>query len=265
MLSKPLHPNQHAAATVMGLTATEFETVEAAINAIEAKLGERAMQVRSKWFVISVLRFQQKKKWADLDACGLDEARQNELAQQCLAVTGFAASLKTVTKDHRSRFRFVGFASSKNLERGVLAKGTKAFKIASAVLSEAGLASQQAAPPQEKKQEQKLEQKQKVATVATVESAEAEKTVVARRAQRRGFSAGQPTPAPAALRQTSEPNQSLTMSEEEFADLDAALNQPDIEVKQQSWGDQGREDRISRALGVLAGLGFFVFVALLFL
>lgn len=255
MLSKLLHPNQLTVATELGLNATEFETVPAAINAIEAKLGERAMQVRSKWFVISVLRFLQKKKWTGLDASGLDGLRQQELAEQCLAVTGFAASLKTITKDHRSRFRIVGFASSKNIERGILAKGTKAFKIANSVLSEAGLDGQQAA----------LQPQQKVAESVAVEPAEAEKTVVARRAKRRGFSPEQPAPLPAASQRKIEPDQSLTMSEEEFAQLDAALNKPDIEVKQQNWEDQGSEERTSRALGVLAGLGFFVFVALLFL
>jgi len=255
MLSKLLHPNQLTAAAELGLTASEFDSVPAAIEAIEAKLGERALQSRSRWFVISVLRFLRKGKWTELDASGLDEARQRELAEQCLAVTGFAASLKSVTKDHRSRFRIVGFASSKNIERGVLAKGTKAFKIASSVLSEAGLASQRAAPSPRKK----------ATAVAASESSDAEKSVVARRAQRRGFSAQGPTPASAAAQKATEFNQSLTMSEEEFAELDAALNKPDIEVTQQNWEDQGREDRMSRALGVLAGLGFFVFVALLFL
>ena len=60
-------------------------------------------------------------------------------------------------------------------------------------------------------------------------------------------------------------NQTLFMTEEEFADLDATLRKNDAHIVQQSWADQRNEDRWSRILGVLAGVGFFVFVALLFL
>jgi hypothetical protein len=60
-------------------------------------------------------------------------------------------------------------------------------------------------------------------------------------------------------------NQTASMSKEEFAGLDAALTKNDAEIIQQSWSDQQNEDRWSRILGLLAGVGFFVFVALLFL
>ena len=57
----------------------------------------------------------------------------------------------------------------------------------------------------------------------------------------------------------------MSMSKEEFAVLDAALSKSDAETIQQNWGDQHNEDRWSLMLGLLAGAGFFVFVALLLL
>lgn len=255
MQNKLLHPNQNTVATELGLKATEFDSAKAAVDAIEAKLGSGALAQRSRWFVISVLRHLQKKKWTTLDASGLDESQQKALAEECLAVAGFAASLKTVTKDHRSRFRIVGFAASKNLERGVLANATKAYKIASAVIKEAGLHRQQEQPPAPKTAAKPLAETKP----------ESEKTVVARRAKRRGFAAEDVSVGAAPTQIKTAAKRAAAMSEEEFAELDAALSKPDIEIKQQSWADQTREDRMSRALGVIAGLGFFVFVALLFL
>ena len=60
-------------------------------------------------------------------------------------------------------------------------------------------------------------------------------------------------------------NKKMSMSKEEFAVLDAALGKSDAETIQQNWGDQHNEDRWSLMLGLLAGVGFFVFVALLLL
>jgi hypothetical protein len=58
-------------------------------------------------------------------------------------------------------------------------------------------------------------------------------------------------------------NKKMSMSKEEFAVLDAALSKSDAEIIQQNWGDQHNEDRWSLMLDLLAGVGFFVFVALL--
>ncbi len=60
-------------------------------------------------------------------------------------------------------------------------------------------------------------------------------------------------------------NKKMSMSKEEFAVLDAALSKSDAEIIQQNWGDQHNEDRWSLMLDLLAGVGFFVFVALLLL
>ena len=54
------------------------------------------------------------------------------------------------------------------------------------------------------------------------------------------------------------------MDKEELAGLDAALSKNDAEIIQQNWGDQQNKDRWSWLLGLLAGVVFFVFVALLF-
>ena len=94
---------------------------------------------------------------------------------------------------------------------------------------------------------------------------EVEKTVVGRRAKRRGYSIGESMPVGDTLKVTSEENQTVSMSKEEFAGLDAALSKNDAEIIQQNWDYQQNEDRWSRLLGLLAGVGFFVFVALLLL
>ncbi|MEX0963554.1 MAG: hypothetical protein WDZ52_05870 [Pseudohongiellaceae bacterium] len=283
MVSKFLHPNQDSLAQQLGIVVADFESAEAVVNAIEAKLGKESLEERSRWFVISVLRQLKKAKWATPNDSQLDGAKQKALAKQCLAVTGFATSLQTVTKDNRSKFRIVGFASSKNIERGKLATGTKAYKIAASVLAEAGTISLPATksankakqtPAQKAKATAKVrreEAKEGKTSGQSVKQAKAsgleavEKTVVGRRAQRRGYSSDASLHVADAAKGLSDSKQAATMSEEEFANLDAALNRSDAEIIQQNWADQPREDRWSRVLGVLAGVGFFVFVTLLFL
>ena len=86
-----------------------------------------------------------------------------------------------------------------------------------------------------------------------------------RGAKRRGYSEEESIALAETTAAAEDVNQALSMTEEEFADLDAALSNIDAQIVQQSWADQRNEDRWSRILGVLAGIGFFVFVALLFL
>jgi hypothetical protein len=112
-------------------------------------------------------------------------------------------------------------------------------------------------PQPQSKSESKPELKDKLKEV--------EKTVVGRRAKRRGYSIGESMPVGDTLKVTSEENQTVSMSKEEFAGLDAALSKNDAEIIQQNWDYQQNEDRWSRLLGLLAGVGFFVFVALLLL
>lgn len=260
-MSPVLHPNQSKVAIDVGVEAAATASVDDVIDAIETKLGTASMEVRSHWFVISVLRHLRKAKWTSLDDCPLSEKRQRSLTKACIAVKGFTTSLGTVTKDNRSKFRLVGFASSKNIERGMLATGTKAYKIVSAVILEAGvldeLAEVAVKPPKSKS---KPEAKQRSARVKVEE-----KSVVGRRAKRRGYDGDERKHVTEAAAQVSGKNQAASMSEEEFASLDAALSQNTAEPVQQSWSDQVNEDRWSRVLGVLAGVGFFVFIALLFL
>jgi hypothetical protein len=229
-----------------------------------------AEEESARWFAVSVLRHLRKAKWSTPRDSDLDDAGQKDLAKGCLAVDGFSASLRTVIKDSRSKFRIVGFASSKKIERGVLATGTKAYKIAVNTIVAAGLAARKTKPasyktttkkkvdPQpQSKSESKPELKDKLKEV--------EKTVVGRRAKRRGYSIGESMPVGDTLKVTSEENQTVSMSKEEFAGLDAALSKNDAEIIQQNWDYQQNEDRWSRLLGLLAGVGFFVFVALLLL
>jgi len=247
-----LHPNQSSVA--------ELGSAEVVVDAIESTLGKTADEERARWFVISVLRHLRKAKWATPIGSDLDDVAQKNLAKDCLAVEGFSSSLRTVTKDARSKFRIVGFASSKKIERGVLATGTKAYKIAANLLREMELVEEQAkrasnkTPPKKKAQDRPPELKEEV-----------EKTVVGRRAKRRGYLDDEIMSVENSAEATSEEKQAVSMSKEEFADLDAALSKNDTEIIQQNWGDQQNEDRWSRILGLLAGVGFFVFVALLFL
>ncbi len=282
-----LHPNQSAVAKELGIDAAA--SAEDVIDAIEIKLGEASMELRARWFVVSVLRHLSKAKWVGLDDCAVDEKRQRELARDCLAIKGFATSLGTVTKDSRSKYRFVGFASSKNIERGMLATGTKAYKIAVSVVCESGLVEGQveAANKQSKsepkvnpKPKSELRAKSKAKPETTTgskpkqepkrspkpaELEAAEKSVVARRAKRRGYADDELRPATGTEEARSSKSQAVAMSKEEFASLDAALSKDDAEIVQQNWMDQSNEDRWSRILGILAGVGFFVFIALLFL
>ena len=57
----------------------------------------------------------------------------------------------------------------------------------------------------------------------------------------------------------------MSMNKEEFAVVGAALSKSDAEIIQQDWGDRYNEDCWSLMLGLLAGVGFCVSVALLLL
>lgn len=269
-----LHPNQSSVALELGLDVAKLSSAEAVVDAIESKLGKAAQEESARWFAISVLKHLRKAKWTDPKGSGLDEATQKNLAKDCLAIEGFSTSLHTVTKDARSKFRIIGFASSKKIERGVLATGTKAYKIAATVIIKAGIikagiiAAGTIEPglvePQAEQASNKAAPKKKLKSIPPEPKA-VEKTVVGRRAKRRGYVEAETMNVVDTAEAASEKNKAVAMSKEEFADLDAALSKNDAEIIQQNWGDQPNEDRWSRILGILAGVGFFVFVALLFL
>ena len=260
--SASLHPNQTSVAVELGLDLANLNSAAAVVDAIESKLGKVAELECAWWFTISVLRHLCKANWAEPSGSDLDEAKQKNLAKDCLAVKGFSSSLRIVTKDARSKFRIISFASSKKIERGVLATGTKAYKIAAKLIIEAGLAEWKS-----KQANNKIHSKKKAANRSLeleTESKEVEKTVVARRAKRRGFAEDESICAEDTVEATWEKNQTMSMSKEEFAGLDAVLSENDAEIIQKNWGDQQNKDRWSRLLGLLAGVGFFVFFALLF-
>jgi len=268
--SASLHPNQSSVATALGLDMAMLSSVAAVVDAIESTLGKVAEEESARWFAISVLRHLRKAKWSTPHDSDLDDAGQKDLAKGCLAVDGFSASLRTVIKDSRSKFRIVGFASSKKIERGVLATGTKAYKIAVNTIVAAGLAARKTKPASyktttKKKADPQPQSKSELKPELKDKLKEVEKTVVGRRAKRRGYSIGESMPVGDTLKVTSEENQTVSMSKEEFAGLDVALSKNDAEIIQQNWDDQQNEDRWSRLLGLLAGVGFFVFVALLLL
>ena len=260
--SASLHPNQITVAAELGLDLANLSSAAAVVDAIESKLGKVAEEECARWFTISVLRHLRKAKWTEPSCSDLDEAKQKNLAKDCLAVEGFSSSLRTVTKDARSKFRIIGFASSKKIERGVLSTGTKAYKITAKLINEAGLAERKS-----KQASNKTESKKKAADQSLELEPELKpesKEVVGRRAKRRGYSEDESIGAEDTAEATSGKNQTMSMSKEEFAGLDATLSKNDAEIIQQNWGDQQNEDRWSRPLGLLAGVGFFVFVALLF-
>ena len=264
--SASLHPNQSSVATALGLDMAKLSSVAAVVDAIESTLGKVAEEESARWFAVSVLRHLRKAKWSTPRDSDLDDAGQKDLAKGCLAVDGFSASLRTVIKDSRSKFRIVGFASSKKIERGVLATGTKAYKIAVNTIVAAGLAARKTKPASYKTTtKKKVDPQPQLKPELKDKLKEVEKTVVGRRVKRRGYSIGESMPVGDTLKVTSEENQTVSMSKEEFAGLDAALSKNDAEIIQQNWDYQQNEDRWSRLLGLLAGVGFFVFVALLLL
>ena len=264
--SASLHPNQSSVATALGLDMAKLSSVAAVVDAMESTLGKVAEEESARWFAISVLRHLRKAKWSTPHDSDLDDAGQKDLAKGCLAVDGFSASLRTVIKDSRSKFRIVGFASSKKIESGVLATGAKAYKIAVNTIVAAGLAARKTKPASYKTTtKKKVDPQPQLKPELKDKLKEVEKTVVGRRAKRRGYSIGESMPVGDTLKVTSEENQTVSMSKEEFAGLDAALSKNDAEIIQQNWDYQQNEDRWSRLLGLLAGVGFFVFVALLLL
>lgn len=267
-MSTILHPNQDRVARELGIAVDEMASAEAAIDAVEAMLGSASMELRAHCFVVSVLRHKKKAKWAELDDCELDEKTRRALAEECLGTQGFATSLRTVTKDCRSRFRIVGFASSKNIDRGVLATGTKAYRIAAEVLGRRGFIEAGAAAPKKTRKPVQPSAKPQPGSARkfTPDNSQGEeRSVEGRRAKRRVHVNDARSQAASAAEQLSSSATASAMSEEEFANLDAALSQTDTEIVQQSWDDRRGEERWSRILGILAGAGFFVFVALLFL
>jgi hypothetical protein len=259
--SANLHPNQTSVAVELGLDFANLSSAAAVVDAIESKLGKVAEEECARWFAISVLRHLRKAKWTEPSCSDLDEAKQKNLAKDCLAVEGFSSSLRAATKDARSKFRIIGFASSKKIERGVLSTGTKAYKITAKLINKAGLAERKS-----KQASNKTESKKKAADQSLELEPELKtesKEVVGRRAKRRGYSEDESIGAEDTAEATSGKNQTMSMSKEEFAGLDATLSKNDAEIIQQNWGDQQNEDPWSRPLGLLAGVGFFVFVALL--
>ena len=244
--SASLHPNQSSLATALGLDMAKFSSVAAVVDAIESTLGKVAEEESARWFAVSVLRHLRKAKWSTPHDSDLDDAGQKDLAKGCLAVDGFSASLRTVIKDSRSKFRIVGFASSKKIERGVLATGTKAYKIAVNTIVAAGLAARKTKPASYKTTtKKKVDPQPQLKPELKDKLKEVEKTVVGRRAKRRGYSIGESMPVGDTLKVTSEENQTVSMSKEELAGLDAALGKNDAEIIQQIWGDQHSEDRWS--------------------
>ena len=255
--SASLHPNQSSVATALGLDMAKLSSVAAVVDAMESTLGKVAEEESARWFAISVLRHLRKAKWSTPHDSDLDDAGQKDLAKGCLAVDGFSASLRTVIKDSRSKFRIVGFASSKKIESGVLATGAKAYKIAVNTIVVAGLAARKTKPASYKTTtKKKVDPQPQLKPELKDKLKEVEKTVVGRRAKRRGYSVGKSMPVGDTLKVTSEENQTVSMSKEEFAGLDASLSKNDAEIIQQNWDYQQNEDRWIRLLGLLAGVGF---------
>ena len=218
------------------------------------------------WFAISVLRYLCKGKWTDPSGSDLDEAKLKNLAKDCLAVDGFSSSLRAVTKDARTKFRIIGFARSKEIERDVLATSTKAYKITAKLIIKAGLAERKSKQASNKIQSKKkaADQSLELEPALKPESKEVEKKAVRRMVKHRGYSEDESISSEDTVKATPRKSQTMSMSKEEFAGLDAALSENDAEIIQQNWGDQQNKDSWSRLLGLLAGVGFFVFFALLF-
>lgn len=285
--------NQISLAADLGILLEEGASADSVVLKIDQALSKKSVEERARWFVLSVFRHLTAAQWPEPGASKLDMPRQYSLAQDCLRVDGFKKSMTTVLKDRRYAFTLLSFGKTKNVKKNLMSSGTKAYKIAAAVLEEAGLLQK---PERIDNGELVEDIKEEPATLSSATEAYESVAAVAeedglpempaedsgetsaartldntaanRRAGRRGYLAAELHSARAA-HSTEEPaakkNQVSSMSEKEFLDLEAAIENSPQKPTQQEWSYRSNEDRWSLILGLAAGVGFFSLVLILFL
>ncbi len=238
-----LHPDQLRFAKGLGLEPQENESVPAFILRIEQTLGQDSLLELARWFLFSVMRHLRQEGWQSLGDSGVEREAQYQLAAKFIAEDEHKQSLLVVLKDFRFRFVLLSFAKGRDPEQRILSSTTKAFRHARDILIQYGLVDARIVGRRGRRPAQA--------------SAPAVNTVSNRRAARRAIS---PSPARSQSEEKStagEHKLSAEMSEEEFAELDKALDGGKSEDGQ-PWTYHSNDERVSLLLGALAGATLFV-------
>lgn len=256
--------NQRAFAESLGITVSDFSSIEALVEQIEKSLGQSTMLEQSRWFVMSVLCHSNRCAWLSIDESDVDKERQYEIASSYISTDDFKQSLRTVLKEDRCKFTLIRFAKSRNIEKRTLSTTTKAFKHAQSLLKELGLIKAAKARASKTKKGQTAKTVQKKA-VSKTKSEQDKDSLAGRRASRRGYFDDEFLDFLNPQEETSGPLDSLVqMSDEEFAELDAKIDMEAGPVFE-NWSGEQSEDRTSLLVGLAAGGVMFAVVIWLFI
>lgn len=213
----------------------------------------------ARWFVISVLRHLRGQRWPTPDASSLDRQQQEQLASEFIADPAARKSLLSVLRDTRLRGRLVDFAQSRDPGRGVMADSTVAFRQASQLLRQQGLVeAEKPGPPAEAVGPEPVAEQMQPANQSLAPAGRAADSISQRRAARRragieAVSAQQP-------RSSTQRGTGSKMSDEEYAQLDAALSRAPESPRLPESRPAFKEDRVSLLAGMLAGVLVFLLV-----
>jgi len=246
--SVDLSDHQIAFADSLGVDWESATDVRDTVLRIEQNLGQQSLREMARWFLLSVLQHLQNTDWGDISGSGLEEELQYELADHFLASDEFKQSLLTVLKDPRFRFTLLGFAKGRDAEKRVLSTSTKAYRQARDILLEHELIDASQANRRGRR------------PAKTVSD---EGTAINRRAARRNQFVSELSVKINVVPQTDSGSKANSLSEEEFEELEQALDtgKPDIG---QPWTYETNEERLSLFLGILGGACFCLLLLWLF-
>lgn len=239
-----LSEHQIAFANSLGVDWESAASVRDAVLQIEQNLGQKSLREMARWFLLSVLQHLHNADWGDIDNSGLENELHYELADHFLSSDEYKQSLLTVLKDPRFRFTLLGFAKGRNPSRRVLSTSTKAYRQAREILLENGLVD----TSQVSRRGRRPARKTKF-----------EETPINRRAARRSQLSPELSVKINVVSPTEKTSNSSAMSEEEFAELEQALDKSEMS-EGQAWTYETNEERLSLFLGILGGACFCLLV-----
>lgn len=246
----PASDNQLKLASELGIDCDATVGTATLVRSIERELGQDTLLELTRWFVMSVLRHLERAAWKEPAASTVQEDHQYSLAATYLAVDEFKKSLRTVLKDSRCKFTLTDFAKTRNLDRRILSYKTKAFERAKRLLLQAGWAGQ-------------ISQATEIETASKAESSVADKSVVNRRAMRRGYLESEPRGSASSedvKHKRQDRIKANGMSEAEYRKLEQALMRKQPQPIQHNWNYRSNEERMSLIMGLLSGFGVVALV-----
>ncbi len=228
--------------------------VETLVSAIDEALGNDALRQRAYWFLLSVWRDRQGECWTHPDEVALNEDHLENALQRFLERKDACLSLGKLLADKRTRYCMMDFGSKRDIGQRRLARSNKAYQVAIAALSEA---SANSVP-------RGIDDANDTAAIGTSAS------IVDRRAARRV--AAQVSAVAAAITDGSDDwPRSLArpvsdLSEEEYQEMQNALDsESPVDPALIGSNSKRLNEKASLALGILAGLAFFVLLSWLLL